>query len=727
MSVKELLQSIEEGRMDTVESAWVQAVEADVPIEELATVLAALVKAEHLDTAETLGWEVLAERSEQLEGAALVKVARAVVTAVAISDQLRNQAMEIYRAHYADDEMFETFLSAAGLLSGQSPRRAFRTLDTCLAIGPDSYLANRFDHQVIRIVKYEDVLGEFEVIDAQGRTQHMEPKELADEFDPVDEGDFRVLCQHRPTQLQDLLQSNPAAALVGLCMSSGGQIDANELKERLVPTYLPKGKWSRWWTRARTAAKRNEHLSLDGRPITVTYHPDGRSLEEELAPTVAKARMPLEFLAVLRQYVREARARKSDISTEFVGPILTGLAEQAARFAARRPADALAASLAIAAAEEMALPAPTEPFPDPADILAGAAHPAEAVADLADAALWPAALDSLGKREDAADHLTALMKLAPSALLDEVSGRLLAAGREEAVAATVSEALANPLKHFDICAWLWAGPKQTPPGMPGKVELLRRLLDVLRQIDKDWDMERGAQREMRQRVRSTLSAGNYASYKLAVGEMEEGVAATIKNSIALTDGLTDSVREDMIGVLRENFYGLFVKEKVVAWLDETVLWTTDAAHRRRQAELKHLLDVKMLENANAIGAAAEHGDLSENSEWKFAMEERDLLRAQAARLQDELSRARVLDPKGISTDSVGIGCRVSVARADNEAVRVTLTLLGPWDGDVENHVYNYQTPLAQSVLGKKVGDIAAIKLDGKVSDYRIVSVESALS
>ena len=43
----------------------------------------------------------------------------------------------------------------------------------------------------------------------------------------------------------------------------------------------------------------------------------------------------------------------------------------------------------------------------------------------------------------------------------------------------------------------------------------------------------------------------------------------------------------------------------------------------------------MRANAKAIGEAAAHGDLSENSEYRFALEERDLLRARLAQLQGQ--------------------------------------------------------------------------------------------
>src|SRR6185295_11961836 len=97
---------------------------------------------------------------------------------------------------------------------------------------------------------------------------------------------------------------------------------------------------------------------------------------------------------------------------------------------------------------------------------------------------------------------------------------------------------------------------------------------------------------------------------------------------------------------------LYVKIKIEPWLDESVIFGTQPGMNKREEELNFLVNVKMKENAKAIGDAAAHGDLSENSEYKFALEERDLLRARVAGIQNELNLARLLTPDDVTTDAV---------------------------------------------------------------------------
>jgi len=180
----------------------------------------------------------------------------------------------------------------------------------------------------------------------------------------------------------------------------------------------------------------------------------------------------------------------------------------------------------------------------------------------------------------------------------------------------------------------------------------------------------------------------------------------------------------MLKIIQEAHPELYTRVKVDPWIDETILFGTREGMNRREEELKQLVNVKMVENARAIGEAASHGDLSENSEYKFALEERDLLRARAAAIQSELSRARLLTHNDVATDAVNIGTRVTLSGPDGS--RRDLTILGPWEADVEKSIYNYRAPLCMKLKGLHVGDTVALDLDGEERTYRVEAIANAL-
>lgn len=727
MNADKMIRMIADKQLALMETAWLEAIEAKVPATDMAKVLEALA-ADHLDMAEALATLLLEEQpGTPVEELA---TAKAVIAAVPISDELRAKTAKLYEKVYAQKvgpKPFEAILAASGLLSGQSPRRALRTLDTSLRLAPGTYVANRYDHVVLRVEKYNELFGEFELVDMNGRQQRLEPKALADEMDVVEATDFRVLASHRGEELKKLLAQDAGAVLMGLCMSSGGSIDSDALKIRLVPKYIAAGDWSGWWSKARTAAKRSPHLSLEGRnPVTIFYHAGGRTLEEEFAQALVEARTPLSQLAVLEQYLRDARDRKLAVNTAFVESILVSLAKASIAYQSNRTADALAAALALDRAKSLGLSVPETGLAMPTAVLAKAAKPAEAVAGVERADLWPVALDAMAQRPDAASQLETLLHLTPANLLDEVTARLAACGKSGVVEQAVAEAYAEPLAHMELALWLWKGPATPPVNTPGKVELCSRMLKAMLDLQHDWDATPAHRKAVFQDLRAAFTASDFAAFRLAVSQMSEPVAETIKRQIErCAAALAESAREGMLAIMRENFYNLFVtRERIEAWADPNIIWTSQESLSRREAELKNVEDVKMLENARAIGAAAAHGDLSENSEWKFALEERDMLRARVAKMQDELSRAHVLHPENVPTEMVGVGSKVSLKNVTS-GTEIELTFLGPWDADLQKKILSYQTPIAQQLMGHPIGDVVHLTLDGEEGDFRIERLEVA--
>lgn len=724
MTVQEMMSMIDQRQFDPLEGAWVRALDESHAPAEMAAVLEKLVKADQPDRAETLAWVWIEQRTEELtdKPEALLAQARLALLAAETCEPLRQTVAELTRTVHGNKEHFDAIFKAAGLLTGQSARRALRTLETCLTIQPGDFLANRFDGQVLKLDGFNDAFGEFELTDAAGKQVRMEPKLLADEFDPVEPDDFRVLSTHRRDALGAALQKDPAPVLIGACLARGGELDMNDLKDLLVPDHLPAGDWSKWWSKARTAAKRSEQLAIEGRPAVITYHPGGRSLEEELTPAVASAKMPLEVFALLQQYVREAQARRQEVDPHFAGKMVETLAEMARKFAARRPGDAFAAAVAVKQSRAMNLPAPSGDSPDPATILAGTDNPIQAVLAVHDSTLYEPAVAALASREDAVERLSHLLRRAPAEMLPIVAQALEDAGAAEQIDAAVADAIAEPQKYLEVLLWRFDRDAAPTAAANSRTELLSKILTVLNAFDGDYIGDKEVAKSVRSRIKSTLTARDYAALRSAVAEMHEGVAATIRRMVDRTDGLGQAAKEDVIAIIRETHFRLFMTEKVLPWDDEKAIWTTRAALNKREDELKELVEVTMLENSKAIGAAAELGDLSENSEWQFAIQERDLLKARAAKMQDEINRAKVIDPGEVPTGTVAIGSRVLLEPvAGGETIEATL--LGMWDSNVDRRIYSYKTPLAQAMLGKPVGEVVTLKLTGEEADYRIVAAE----
>jgi transcription elongation factor GreA len=155
---------------------------------------------------------------------------------------------------------------------------------------------------------------------------------------------------------------------------------------------------------------------------------------------------------------------------------------------------------------------------------------------------------------------------------------------------------------------------------------------------------------------------------------------------------------------------------------EDVIWTTRAALDRRREELRVLREVKLPENAEALGRAAAYGDLSENAEWEQAIEQQRQLTEQAKAIEIELSKASLLETPTLPEDTVCPGTEVSYRETATGTER-NMILLGPWDTGANDRVISYRAPLAAGMLGLHTGDRATIQLPGGKVEVEILSIE----
>jgi len=136
--------------------------------------------------------------------------------------------------------------------------------------------------------------------------------------------------------------------------------------------------------------------------------------------------------------------------------------------------------------------------------------------------------------------------------------------------------------------------------------------------------------------------------------------------------------------------------------DPNVIWCTNEGYHKIQQRVHHIATVETVENAKEIETARGHGDLRENAEFKAALERRDRLQGEMKILSDQLSLARILSSDDITTNIVGVGCIVECVNSQGK--KLTYTILGPWEADVDRHILSYQSKLAQGMLKKAKGD-----------------------
>ncbi len=718
-------------RWDDVEAEWLGVIEQ--PTADPAALLEMIddvVGEQQNELAETMGWAWLSSMKEKHSAREALRLGRGLLLRLPDGEQLREEILALYEETHTDHPQLDTWIDRSGLKSGKSVRRALRFLDVGLRLAEGTYLIHSTEDEAARVVEAEIDEDEITIKKAR-RTQTLTLAEVVGDYEIADENDFLVMQQLHPERIGELIEKDPIALVTGILSGHRREIDRDELKLMLVPAYMPPKKWSDWWGRIRTGVKKSVNLRLEGRsPMFLIYDPVGQTLEQETWTAIAAATTPRQWLDVLEGYLRDGKLRKQEPDAAFLDRVQAGLVDRMERFRKHRePAAAFATALVIERLAADGLPIATDAHGTALEMLRSAEKPIEMVAGVPDARLWSLGVACVEQAfpEDWPDLFAELTLFAPAGQCNVLAKRVEVAGQGDRLVAIVDRAVAEPGRFTDAMMWVWNAPAVSVElPIPPAMEMLASILSLVGPARLSEGRAVGQSvNKMRGRVRAGLGAKGYAAFKKCIEGIDLALAQTIRRLLERAEGLGPSGQGEMLNILTRAFPALYVKVEVPVWEDPNTLYFSRQGLRKREEELDELVNVKMRENAKAIGEAASHGDLSENSEYKFALEERDLLRARVAQINSELAIAKLIEPDEIPTDHVSIGQRVSLHPAGGGEPRV-LRIMGAGDSDITASVYSYKTPLAQQMMGARIGKTVRLAFDGNDEvEYEVAEIVNA--
>ena len=142
------------------------------------------------------------------------------------------------------------------------------------------------------------------------------------------------------------------------------------------------------------------------------------------------------------------------------------------------------------------------------------------------------------------------------------------------------------------------------------------------------------------------------------------------------------------------------------------------------AELKRLESVERPKASAAIAEARDKGDLSENAEYDAAKEAQAHLEDKINKLKLAISEAKIIDTSRLSNDTVQILSKVEMTNLTTKA-KMTYTIVSENEANLREGKISIMTPIAQGLLGKKVGDEVEIKIPRGTITLRIESITIA--
>ncbi|MBC8287884.1 MAG: transcription elongation factor GreA [Nitrospinae bacterium] len=123
----------------------------------------------------------------------------------------------------------------------------------------------------------------------------------------------------------------------------------------------------------------------------------------------------------------------------------------------------------------------------------------------------------------------------------------------------------------------------------------------------------------------------------------------------------------------------------------------------------------------AILTAREHGDLSENAEFKAAKERQMFLESRVSLLQKRISDIMSINVNQIPKDRSGLGSTLKLKNLDDGEERLYY-LVFPEEVDPDLGKLSAASPVGRAMVGKQKGDEIIISLpDGKM-EFEVLEV-----
>ena len=152
-----------------------------------------------------------------------------------------------------------------------------------------------------------------------------------------------------------------------------------------------------------------------------------------------------------------------------------------------------------------------------------------------------------------------------------------------------------------------------------------------------------------------------------------------------------------------------------------VLYITEEGLLKLKEELEQLRTVERPMVSKLLADARDKGDLTENAEYSAAKEVQSMVETKIAKLEDVIARSRIIDETKIDTSTVRILNKVKIRNRINNAV-MEYQIVPESEANFKLGKIAVNSPIAQGLIGKKVGETVEIKVPSGIIPFEIMSI-----
>jgi transcription elongation factor GreA len=691
-----------EGRFEHLEEGLLRLLDAN-EAGPLRTALAVCVSAARAGEMESvLGFFDLAvaKMSEQgLAWDALAAVRRIAGKSEA-PETTRSATAAFVRAAIGGMPSSAEILSLSGIESKRVPvGEALQRLDLLLRFLPGSFVEHSgWGVGRVKGSDLESVTVAFGAVGEKMMRHDLAAKSLV----PLAGDDLRVLLSTDRVRVREMASKDPAGLLFLAIRRLGGEASGADIRRALEGTVVAAADWAAWWKTARDAARADARVDT-GEAFRQVYRLADPGAAEAAVPRVEAGTPAAQAVGLLRRFLEHNPESAAAVRARYAESLERWLRDPRARAQDRgatlllllewepeREADLLP-SLLAALGEGFDVSGLTTPAEQVRVVEMGARLPLDARE-----ALLATALGS--RYPEVRDHAFADVMSCGSDVGRFVRD-LFAAGTE------------RPAVLFALAAhYLEADEGAVPYGPWEVVRGLVRLLEerpadalgqrALRLLSRDGDLVAraaavAAPADLRAPLQSAVvdwkGSDRYlfpiVDFLEAAGLAEE-VEAFRSRRAAMAERLAE-------------------RAEAAAAAAPSGTWMTRASFEALREEIRRVGLALKTTIPEAIRKARELGDLRENAEYAAARAKQMDFARRLADLETQAAVVRVIEDQKISGDIVAPGTEVEIVR-EGDGTAHLYWILGEGDQRHGPNVVSCMAPLGKALLGKRVGESAAI-------------------
>jgi transcription elongation GreA/GreB family factor len=512
--------------------------------------------------------------------------------------------------------------------------------------------------------------------------------------------------------LRQLAATNHLELVKLVLTSFDGKATSDQIQQVLVPDVISSD-WKKWWEGAKRELRNDGHFQVPlKKSEPIVYQVKEVSLQDRLLAEFRAAKGLKARLVVAGEMLKSAH----DLSDGQAAAqeVIGALNAEIANYQRTQPAVALEA---VFARDDLraALSVP----PGQGELDAPAIWALEpklgALMEALPASKHRRALESFqaANPERWQDALRDNLNTVSAKLCREFAGLLIHQGRIDLLKETLARCISQHTASSELLLWLAKDRNDAFADILGP-EVFRAMLTAM---ERDQFNERRSNR-----LRDFILDDQELLVEL-IGSADLEVIKDLTRALQLSPCFDDMDKRSLLARIVKSYPAVQSLISGEQTRQETYLVVSWESLERRKNEYHELVEKKIPANSKEIALARSYGDLRENHEYKAAKEMQKLLMRRKVELETQLIRARGTDFATSRTDVVSIGTSV---RATDLVTHQTerYTILGAWDSEPEKGIVSYLTPVAQSLLNRKVGDEIEFEVNNVGHRHRIDGIEA---